>query len=541
MKKHYSLLFAFLVAFSSIFVSCDENDDFEDLNRCKITVTATEGGKVKISKYLETTEIVLIGSEIEVVATADEGYAFTGWYLGDSTEPVSTDAVFTFVATRNTTLTAHFTKVSNLTICSAGNGRVSFKDMSGTSRIALYGSEVTVVATPYEDCYFIGWFIGNDETPVSTDAEYTFVVEENITLTAKFSKRPVVAVRSAGYGSVSIKDVYGTSNVFLPGSEVTVIATPNEDCDFIGWFIGDAETPVSTDAEYTFVVEENITLTAKFSKRPVVAVRSAGYGSVSIKDVYGTSNAFLPGSEVTVVATPDENCDFIGWFIGDEETPVSTDAEYTFVVKEDITLIAKFAPLPINGHEWVDLGLSSGLKWATCNVGASKPEGYGGYYAWGETEAKSDYSWSTYKWCNGSDDTMTKYCTSSSYGTVDNKTTLDLEDDVAHVKWGGTWRMPTLDEQKELLNNCTWKWTTQNGEDGYKVTGPNGNSIFLPAAGYRHGAEVYYRGSRGFYWSSSLDGRDSYDAYCLCFYSDYYLWYSFKNRYYGLSVRPVSD
>ncbi len=543
MKKHYPLLLAILVAFTSFFVSCDE-DNFEDSNRCKITVTCTEGGKVKISKYLETTEIVLIGSEIEVVATADEGYAFTGWYLGDSTEPISNEAVFTFVATKNTTLTAHFTKLSNLTICSAGNGRVSFKDMSGTSRIAFYGTEVTVVATPYEDCDFIGWFIGDAETPLSTDAEYTFVVEESdITLTAKFSKRPVVAVRSAGYGSVSIKDVYGTSKAFLPCSEVTVIATPDEDCDFIGWFIGDAETPVSTDAEYTFVVEESdITLTAKFGKRHVVAVRRAGYGSVSIKDVYGASNAFLSGSEVTVVATPYADCDFIGWFIGDAETPVSTDAEYTFVVEEDITLIAKFKfrTTNPNGHEYVDLGLPSGLKWATCNVGASSPEDYGGYYAWGEIEEKENYSWSTYKWCNGSDDTMTKYCTSSSYGTVDNQTVLDPEDDVAHVKWGGTWRMPTEAEQDELRYNCTWTWTTQNEVNGYKVTGPNGNSIFLPAAGYRDRTGAYYRGIYGHCWSSSLFSHDSSNACFLYFCSDDFGW-SYNNRYYGLSVRPVSE
>ena len=463
MKKHYPLLLAILVAFTSFFVSCDE-DNFEDSIRCKITVTATKGGKVKISKYLETTEIVLIGSEIEVVATADDGYAFTGWYLGDSTEPISNEAVFTFVATKNTTLTAHFTKLSNLTICSAGNGRVSFKDMSGTSRIAFYGTEVTVVATPYADCDFIGWFVGDEETPVSTDAEYTFVVEESdITLTAKFGKRHVVAVRRAGYGSVSIKDVYGASNAFLSGSEVTVVATPYADCDFIGWFIGDAETPVSTDAEYTFVVEEDITLIAKF----------------------------------------------------------------------------KFRTTNPNGHEYVDLGLPSGLKWATCNVGASSPEDYGGYYAWGEIEEKENYSWSTYKWCNGSDDTMTKYCTSSSYGTVDNQTALDPEDDVAHVKWGGTWRMPTEAEQDELRYNCTWTWTTQNEVNGYKVTGPNGNSIFLPAAGYRDRTGAYYRGIYGHCWSS-LSRNSSNNACFLYFCSDDFGW-SYNNRYYGLSVRPVSE
>ena len=151
--------------------------------------------------------------------------------------------------------------------------------------------------------------------------------------------------------------------------------------------------------------------------------------------------------------------------------------------------------------EAVDLGLS--VKWATFNVGATSPEEYGGYYAWGETEEKEDYSWETYKWCNGSYDTMTKYCTNSSYGTVDNKTVLDLEDDVAHVKWGGDWRMPTTDEQDELRNNCTWEWTALNGVNGYRVTGPNGNSIFLPAAGYRYRTAVGSRGYYCLYWSGS--------------------------------------
>ena len=273
-----------------------------------------------------------------------------------------------------------------------------------------------------------------------------------------------------------------------------------------------------------------------------LTVCSAGNGSVSFKDTADASVAVLPGSEVTVIATPDEDCDFIGWFIGDAETPVSTDAEYTFVVEEDITLTAQFERRKtyIDGYEYVDLGLPSGLKWATCNVGASAPEGYGGYYAWGETEEKSKYSWSTYKWCNGIDDTLTKYCTDSFFGTVDNKTVLDPEDDVAHVKWGGTWRMPTIEEQKELLNNCTCTWTTQNEVNGYKVTGPNGNSIFLPAAGFRDGTGTYDRGRYGFYWSSSLTSHYSPYACCLDFDRVNYSSDTYNRAGYG-SVRPVSE
>ena len=194
-----------------------------------------------------------------------------------------------------------------------------------------------------------------------------------------------------------------------------------------------------------------------------------------------------------------------------------------------------------NGHEWVDLGLPSGTKWATCNVGATKPEEYGNYYAWGETETKTTYKWSTYKWCNGSDDTQTKYCTKGKYGPVDNKTVLELEDDAAAVNWGGAWRMPTVDEWTELLENCTWIWTTLNGRIGYEVKSKiNGNSIFLPAAGCRGDDDLYGAGDDGYYWSSSLNTDYPFDAWCVLFYSGYVGRYGdYRYRYRGQSVRPV--
>ena len=209
---------------------------------------------------------------------------------------------------------------------------------------------------------------------------------------------------------------------------------------------------------------------------------------------------------------------------------------------DSITFSEVENPDPNTGnHEYVDLGLS--VKWATCNVGASKPEEYGDYFAWGETEPKSTYNWSTYKWCNGSETTLTKYCTDDSYGTVDNKTQLELRDDAAHVNWGGSWRMPTRAEQDELHNNCTWTWTTQNGVYGYKVTskksGYTNKSIFLPAAGYRYDSSLYSAGSYGCYWSSSLYTDGPYRACDLSFYSSYMDWHYHDYRYYGFSVRPV--
>ena len=191
---------------------------------------------------------------------------------------------------------------------------------------------------------------------------------------------------------------------------------------------------------------------------------------------------------------------------------------------------------PTTDSRAIDLGLS--VKWASCNVGATAPEEYGGYYAWGETEEKSDYSWDTYKYYYGRFSSMTKYCTSVAYGTVDNKTTLEPTDDVATVKWGGSWRMPTLDEITELKNKCTWTWTTLNGINGYRVTGPNGNSIFLPAAGsHFDGTVVIYQGYYGYYWSSSLGSNDHY-AYYLYFFSSSYGWTD-HHRCYSHTVRPV--
>ncbi len=152
------------------------------------------------------------------------------------------------------------------------------------------------------------------------------------------------------------------------------------------------------------------------------------------------------------------------------------------------------------------------------------------------------YNWFSYKWCNGSYDTLTKYNTNISYGTVDNKTVLEADDDVAHVKLGGSWRMPTDAEWTELRNNCTWTWTKLNGVNGYKVTSKkNGASIFLPAAGNRYDTNLYSVGSYGYYWSSSLYTGSPHLAYYVNFFSDnVYRSYGF-HRYYGFSVRPVSE
>ena len=191
-------------------------------------------------------------------------------------------------------------------------------------------------------------------------------------------------------------------------------------------------------------------------------------------------------------------------------------------------------------HEYVDLGLPSGTLWATCNVGANAPEEYGDYFAWGETEPKDYYDWSTYQYCNGSYNTLTKYCSNSNYGYIgftDSITTLLSEDDAATANWGADWRMPTKEEWQELYNNTTVIWTTLNGVNGKLFTASNGNSIFLPATGYRGEDSLYSIGLHGYYWTSSLY---TYQSNAWDFHFNSFNCSAFHSvRSFGESVRPV--
>ena len=170
-----------------------------------------------------------------------------------------------------------------------------------------------------------------------------------------------------------------------------------------------------------------------------------------------------------------------------------------------------------NGHEYVDLGLPSGTMWATSNVEAGNAKGYA-YFAWGETSTKTTYNWATYKWSDGNDSPkLTKYCYDPRYGFedfTDDLTVLKAEDDAATVHWGDGWRTPTKEDWQELVNNCTYEWTTRNGMNGGLFTASNGNTLFLPAAGKYDkpsaGGLIHY-GDYGEYWSSSLYMNDGPD------------------------------
>lgn len=196
-----------------------------------------------------------------------------------------------------------------------------------------------------------------------------------------------------------------------------------------------------------------------------------------------------------------------------------------------------------NGHDYVDLGLPSGTLWATCNVGADKPEDYGNYYAWGETTTKSIYNWTTYKYAKGDSNWLSKYSNDLELGhngVNDRLSVLQVEDDAATANWGSGWVTPTDEQWKELEDFTTHMWTKRDGVLGCLFTAKNRRELFLPAAGTRLNSEINEVGSNGYYWSRSLNAGNTHYSWCLSFYSygcnrcSYY-------RFQGLSVRPVRD
>ena len=268
-------------------------------------------------------------------------------------------------------------------------------------------------------------------------------------------------------------------------------------------------------------------------------------------DTYGKPGNSFPvfkTGTLTISGSPDGT---INIRLENGRVKGSDGKEYTFTLSYSGTMERAGGPTPV--EKYVDLGLS--VKWAKCNLGASKPTDYGDYFAWGETEPnKAEYTWATYKWMQaGQSDWkhITKYTLADGQTEGiwydadgkfigDNKTTLEAADDAAIANLGSPWRMPTKKEYDELVDNCTWTWTTQDGVNGYEVKSKkNGNSIFLPAAGYRTGSELKVASSEGSYWSSSLYTGGSDGARDLIFDSVVRNWNHNYIRCYGFSVRPV--
>ena len=501
-----------------------------------VSVESNGNGTVAIEGAEENSKVFHSGTEVKVVATPNKNCEFTGWFLDG--KKVCADTDYIFKASKTTELVAKFIKSPVLTINSSDYGKATIAGVAGKSAVLLNGSKATVTATPDKDCEFEGWFAGDDK--VCDTPEYTLTVSKNISLTAKFYPSPVVTIESGKNGSVAFPGTSDNSLVVLLGNEATVTATADKDYEFVGWFTTGSKTPVSTEANYTFAVSEDVDLVAKFKACPVVKIASGENGSAAIANAKGNSIIVFSGTEVTVTAVAEEGFELYGWFVRGSEDPVSIEDSYTFAVNKNVELFAEFRRTH-NRHEYVDLGLPSGLKWSTCNMGAESPEKTGAYYAWGETEEKEEYSWTTYEYYDSYLNAITKYCAHDRYGIIDGKDTLEAEDDAAQVKWGREWRMPTKKEMEELRKECSWEWTTLNGVEGYKVTGPNGNSMFLPVTGYYNGKTVCNASLAGYYWTSNLLSKSCGRAYYFSIDSKKYEHDDFSRRYSGRNIRPVFE
>jgi len=285
-----------------------------------------------------------------------------------------------------------------------------------------------------------------------------------------------------------------------------------------------------------------------------VTVTAAGTPAVAVSGVTldKTTLILTVGRTETLVATvaPDDATDKSVTWASDDETIATVDntgkvtalAAGTAIITVTTVDGGKTATCDVTvtaagGEEtpedYVDLGLPSGLKWAKCNLGATKPSDYGDFYAWGETEPKDRYGWDNYKW--GPRNAATKY------NATDGKSVLEPEDDAATAKLGAPWRMPTKDEIIELLTKCNWIWTTQDSKNGYEVIGPNGNSFFLPAGGLQDNGGLYGNfqiGTAGYYWSSTLSPTLNDRSWQLEFESGAHNCYG-DLRNIGMRIRPV--
>lgn len=328
------------------------------------------------------------------------------------------------------------------------------------------------------------------------------------------------SVSPAGSGTVSGGGTYSK------GTSIELNAIPNAGYEFLKWSDGTTTNP------RTLMVTADQSFTAQFKESTVTPDLWGDIvvdGKINNQDLNALVDAYLSEAAATQVTDLDS----------DGALSVADIAQLVGIINDGNS------PVNNNGHKYVDLGLPSGALWATCNVGATKPEESGEMFAWGETETKDNYNWATYKWCDGdvcnsSNHTLTKYCLRAGYGTPDEKVSLDLEDDAAHVKWGGSWHIPTTAEFQELVDNCTAEEIElSDGNDAYKFTGPNGKSIIMPYAGYQR--DTTYKSGQFYYWSSEQYRAswsvNNHGTSAFAFRSS--LSISGTSRYRGHAIRPV--
>lgn len=390
----------------------------------------------------------------------------------------------------------------------------------------------------------VTWTTSNATIATVDNGKVTAEKEGTATVTAKAGEKTATCVIVVAKKVIPVESIElnKTTLTLIKGTTESLVATvkPDNATYEVTWSSSnEAVAAVDQDGKVTAVGGGEVAVTAQAGEKKATCsvMVTVPVESVSLDK---TTLELWENESVTIIATvlPDDATDkTVTWTSSDDAIATVLNGEVTAVKEGIATITAKAGEesascsVTVNAlHlEAVDLGLS--VKWASFNLGAYAPEEYGNYYAWGEIETKSVFSWSRYIWCQGSSSSITKY------NEDDCKTILDPEDDAAQVRLGGKWRMPTYDEWVELKARCNWTWTTQNGIFGYRVAG-NGNSIFLPAAGEQVDSNYREVGYMGFYWSCSLRKIEAYTAWLLFFNSDK-VSETFYGRQNGFSIRPV--
>ena len=534
------------------------------------TMEVLDGTEVICTKQLETNLAQIVRNEVK---------RFNPLLIGETPTPIELPDVVTNQVTDITTTAA---TVGGEIVSDGGSAiiesgvcyKTGNEDWTCVNLTATNNAFSTTLTDLTPNTTYTVRAYATNEGGTGYGAEVTFTTDEEIVITVPTVTTSEVteittttaivggSITSAGNGTISESGIcYKTGNEDWTCVNLTATnnaftttltdLTPNTTYTVRAYATNEEGTGYGE--EVTFTTEEEIVITAPTVTTNAVTditTNSALVGGAITNDGNGTISesgiCYKTGNEDwTCVSIAATNNAFSMTLTG-----LTANTTYTvraYATNEEGTGYGEevsFTTLNDGGgdtHEYVDLGLTSGLLWATCNVGADTPEGYGDYFAWGETTPKDTYNWSTYQHCNGSQNTLTKYCNNSGYGYngfTDNLTTLLPEDDAATANWGNGWRMPTLEEWQELYNYTSGTWTTQNGVYGWLFTAANGNSLFLPAAGYRGSSSLLNAGSYGGYWSSSLyaDGpRYAWDFYFFSGAS----YISGHYRDIGQSVRPV--
>ena len=454
---------------------------------------------------------------IPISATAKEGARFTGWSDGIQYNPRHV------TVTGNATYTANFVAIPKYTLTVLANNN-SYGTVTGSGE--FYENELTSIrATPASGYLFRRWNDGNTENPrpvrLTANTTYTAIFEIIPTWTITVAHTP----SGAGDAWISASGAYTDS--YLEGTKVGITSEPATGYRFVQWNDG------NTDQTRTITVTGNTTYTAQFEAIPQYNITVAVASGQSARGTVTGGGTYYENTKATLRAQPNPGYRFVRWNDGEISNPRSV------TVTANATFTAEFEEFHV---VWVDLGLPSGKLWAEVNVGATNPEDYGDLFAWAETAPKiTNYDWPNYAY-GPAYNALTKYVTNATYGTVDNKTVLEAIDDAATANFGSGARTPTSAEWQELNNNTYTVNTTRNGVRGHLITGPNGNSIFLPLAGLNTGSSPSYVDSYGYYWSASLLTTYNQQASSQYFTnSSTSRSASNNNRCIGLSVRAVRN